>query len=86
MLSSQTATTVAVAEQGQKMTLQASDLRKLHDVADEAIRSINLRFNEMTAHSKEKKEQTWHLARPKDLLPTTFTDEKEWRKWKETSC
>ena len=77
------ATTSAMAEQGQKMTLQDSDLRKLHDLANEAIAAVNVKLNGMAAAAKESKEHKWRLTRPKDMLPTMFIDEKEWRKWKE---
>ena len=70
------ATTAAMAEQGQKMTLQDSDLRKLHDLANEAIAAVNVKLNGMAAVAKESKEHKGRLTRPKDMLPTMFIDEK----------
>ena len=40
------------------MTLQNRDLRKLHDVAEEAIRKINVQLIEAVASPKDKKEQS----------------------------
>ena len=52
------ATTAAIAEQGQKMTLRDSDLRKLHDVANETIAAVNVKLNGMAAAPKQSKEHT----------------------------
>lgn len=76
-------TTAAIAEQCQKMTLQDSDLRKLHDLATEAIAAVNVKLNGMAAALNEIEEHKWRLTRPKDMLPAMFTDENEWRKWGE---
>lgn len=66
------ATAVAVAEQGRKMTSEGSDLRKLHDVAEDPTRSIkNVEINATLSGSKRNK-QNWHFTRPKDLFPTAF--------------
>ena len=81
LANAQTAT--AVAEQGEQMTLHNSDLRKLHDVAEEAIRKITVQLMEEAANPKEEKEQKWHLARPKNLLPSIFAKDDDWKKWKE---
>ena len=84
------ATAEAIAQLGTKLTgsiaataVTESDLKQLYNVADDAIRSANIKIGELSVGRSERSEQKWHLTRPKDLTPGTLTKEEEWKRWKE---
>ena len=71
--SSNTATNVAVASQPEKLAQTEADLRTLHDKAQDAIRALSVRVGEIIVNLPERREQKWHLTRPKDLPPSVLT-------------